>query len=507
VGRIVAFTIILSLTAAGIGSPATLANLFYATDMAVTIGDLTAGPNVVIADDLRGSLSSITFPSVPSSTAIRGYVRMTSGTQLIVFDSALTLPSKGGSFVATPRDVVSFDGTNYSMYFNGDDGANGIPGGVAISGLTIDSSNLVIALDTTVVLPATLGGTITAQPNDLIMMTGTGPPYSILFNGATAGLPAGIEISAAAYLPVSRNILFVFDGTGSIGGENFTPRTILDFVPPTNWSSITYDGEDNLGAAKVRAVFATEPTPTSTPTPTATITVTPTPTITPTATSTAVPVTLGVTPKSLRFPTQKLGKTGTTSPARYIRITNPRGHPSAAVEFSTPRLSNQEFAIASNTCTSSIAPGESCQVGVTFKPGALGQRVGTIQIADNARNSPQTVNLSGVSTPASITVKPAVVAFGKANVGGGVVSKTVILGNSNPVALEVDAIEVTPVKAGPNEFSIPAGQCIGELAAGAKCSLTVRFTPAAAGARSARIGISDDAKGSPQSIKLSGSGS
>jgi hypothetical protein len=52
-----------------------------------------------------------------------------------------------------------------------------------------------------------------------------------------------------------------------------------------------------------------------------------------------------------------------------------------------------------NTCGPSVAAGASCGISVTFAPTVTGQRAGTLTIADNAANSPQTVGLSGTGLP------------------------------------------------------------------------------------------------------------
>jgi hypothetical protein len=48
-----------------------------------------------------------------------------------------------------------------------------------------------------------------------------------------------------------------------------------------------------------------------------------------------------------------------------------------------------------NNCGSSIAPGKSCKVSVTFHPGATGTFQGTLAVMDNDNTSPQSVTLSG----------------------------------------------------------------------------------------------------------------
>lgn len=60
-----------------------------------------------------------------------------------------------------------------------------------------------------------------------------------------------------------------------------------------------------------------------------------------------------------------------------------------------------------------------------------------------------------------------------------------------------------------SEFTLatsPATNCGGSLTAGQPCTITVTFTPAGAGTRSAQFTIQDSASGSPRTIQLSGTG-
>jgi uncharacterized repeat protein (TIGR01451 family) len=96
---------------------------------------------------------------------------------------------------------------------------------------------------------------------------------------------------------------------------------------------------------------------------------------------------------SLNFGNQK---TGTTSTAKTITVTNTG---TTTLAFSGLSISGN-FAIASNgtTCksTTSLAPTTGkCTINVTFTPTAKGSKTGTLKITDNAKNSPQSVSLSG----------------------------------------------------------------------------------------------------------------
>jgi YVTN family beta-propeller protein len=96
---------------------------------------------------------------------------------------------------------------------------------------------------------------------------------------------------------------------------------------------------------------------------------------------------------SLNFGNQK---TGMTSTAKTITVTNTG---TTALAFSGLSISGN-FAIASSgtTCTSttSLAPTTGkCMINVTFTPTTKGSKTGTLKITDNAKNSPQSISLSG----------------------------------------------------------------------------------------------------------------
>src|SRR5277367_3707709 len=96
---------------------------------------------------------------------------------------------------------------------------------------------------------------------------------------------------------------------------------------------------------------------------------------------------MGVMPVSLAPVTLGLGTAfeGNTTVAKLVTLTN---HEKTALAF-TNIATIGDFAIASNTCGTSVAAGAACKVGVTFSPTATGARTGTLTFADPASNSPQ----------------------------------------------------------------------------------------------------------------------
>jgi hypothetical protein len=205
----------------------------------------------------------------------------------------------------------------------------------------------------------------------------------------------------------------------------------------------------------------------------------------------------GTSPVSLSSSSLSFGSlaVGNTSAAKTITATN---RLSTALTFTNIGVTGP-FAIASNTCGTSLAAGASCTVGVTFSPTALGSAAGALSFADSAINSPQTVNLSGTGT-APVTLSTSSISFGTVAVGSTSSAKSVTLTNAQSVALTFTSIGVT----GP--FAISNNTCGASINAGARCTVSLTFTPTATGSATGTLTFSDSAPNSPQAVGLSGSG-
>ncbi len=114
-----------------------------------------------------------------------------------------------------------------------------------------------------------------------------------------------------------------------------------------------------------------------------------------------MPVTVSAT--SLTFSSRTVG---TTSSAQTVTLTN---HLNTSLAIS-PIVITGDFALASNTCGSSVGAGLTCKVGVTLTPRVVGARSGTLTIPYSAFGSPSLVGLTGTGNASgltSITVTPA----------------------------------------------------------------------------------------------------
>ena len=99
--------------------------------------------------------------------------------------------------------------------------------------------------------------------------------------------------------------------------------------------------------------------------------------------------------KSVNFGNQAVG---TSSAAQIITFTNhstSRVVPFATVTITGPAV--MAFA-KSHTCGTSVAPGTSCTITVTFTPHKMGRKTATLNVFDGGGDAPQKVTLSGNGT-------------------------------------------------------------------------------------------------------------
>jgi len=107
----------------------------------------------------------------------------------------------------------------------------------------------------------------------------------------------------------------------------------------------------------------------------------------------------------------------------------------------------------------------------------------------------------------NLKLKPAFASFGRAVIFGSnaaTVTYEVNLTNRSKQAMCIAGESITGADSG--DFVIQNDGCNGTVPAQGSCVISVAFTPASVGARSATLTISDNAANSPQSVALSGEG-
>ena len=217
------------------------------------------------------------------------------------------------------------------------------------------------------------------------------------------------------------------------------------------------------------------------------------------------PALLGVSASSLTFSATAVNA---SAPAQTLTVNN-NGLANLTVTSAALAGTDPGDFTATNNCTATVIPGNTCTISVGFKPTASGARSATLAIASNGGN--QTVTLSGTgsgSPTVSLNVPVGGLTYPDTTVGAtpsaATNMPTVTLTNTGAGALNISAITVS------NDFvrDLAGTSCLPNtaIAAGQNCTLVVKFRPTAAGARSGSLTITHNAAGSPSTIVLKGNG-
>lgn len=159
----------------------------------------------------------------------------------------------------------------------------------------------------------------------------------------------------------------------------------------------------------------------------------------------------------------------------------------------------------SNNCTS-VAPGGSCSVELTFFASGEGVRNATLGIGSTDPDEPTVdVPVSGTSViddPQDIGVDPASVDFGTIDPGT-TANDSVTVTNNGGDPLDITGISIGGANAG--DF-MQTNDCA-QLAADASCTVELSFTPSTEGARNATLSIDSNDPDTPTvEVPLTGAG-
>jgi uncharacterized repeat protein (TIGR03803 family) len=304
------------------------------------------------------------------------------------------------------------------------------------------------------------GGTTGANPSALVEgsdgalygTTGGGPPNwgSDFPNGYGTGFKLGLD--GSGFKTES-----LFNGANGIG-----PHDLVE------GSDGTFYGTTSVGGPGGGVVFQLVPSPTADP-----------------------------TPNRLSFGDQKVG---TPSGAQPLTITNnadPALHVTA-IRFTGTNAG--DFSLGSDTCSgASVVHGASCFVNVLFQPIATGSRSATLEIDDDAWNSPQKVGLDGTGIAPAVSLDFLSLSFATQILWIASAPRVVTLSNTGTAALTITSLSAS------GDFS-QTNTCGANLPKGSSCAISVRFTPTDVGPRSGTLTVVDDASGSPRAVDLSGTG-
>jgi N,N-dimethylformamidase beta subunit-like, C-terminal/HYDIN/CFA65/VesB-like, Ig-like domain/Cep192 domain 4 len=482
-------------------SPSTLAVnascTISATFTPTATGSRTA--SVRVTDNAAGSPHSVTLSGSGTAPAVTlTPTSLTFASQLVGTTSAAQTSTVRNSGTA-PLTIsgIGVAGTNAGDYAQTND--------CPISPATL-AVNATCTL--TVAFSPTASGTRTASVQ--VSDNAAGSPHTVALTGTGTATAPAVTLSPTSLAfgsqqvgttTVAQTTTLTNTGTGSltISSIGVTGTNAGDFTQ-TNTCPSTL-------AANAGCTISVTFSPAATGSRTASVTVTDNATgsphsVTLSGSGTAPVVTL--TPTSLTFASQLVG---TTSSSQTASLQNAGTAPLTISTVGIAGTNGGDFA-QTNDCPvapATLAVGSSCTYTVTFSPTAAGSRTASVQVSDDASGSPHALALSGIGTAAApaVTLSPTSLAFGTQQVGATTFAQTTTLTNTGTGALTISSIAVSGTSAG--DYA-QTNTCPTTLAANASCTISVTFSPTAAGSRSAGITVTDDAAGSPHSVALTGTG-
>lgn len=343
-------------------------------------------------------------------------------------------------------------------------------------------------------------------------------------SGSTQSAPltgTGVAVPSAAIAPTTLTFSSTNTGvtsaaqTATLTNSGSGPLTIAS-VALSGTNATDFAETNNCGqtlTAGSNCTISVTFTPAAAGTRTATVTVTDnagnvtgsTQTLSLTGTGAGVP-TAGISPSTLTFSSTNVG---VSSSAQTVTLNNTGTGSLTIAGIAINGTDPGDFS-DTTTCGSTLAAGGNCTVSVTFKPTVSGTRIATLTVTDNTNDttgSTQTVSLTGtgVGVPTA-AASPSTLTFSSTSIGVASAAQSVTLTNSGTGPLTIASVAISGTNAG--DFA-EASSCGATLVAGSNCTISVTFTPAASGSRTATLTITDNANnttGSTQAVSLTGTG-
>jgi hypothetical protein len=236
----------------------------------------------------------------------------------------------------------------------------------------------------------------------------TTPATTTADNGGTfrvvVGNVAGTVTSAAATLTVTTAVVAPSITTQPSNRTVTAGQTATFSVAAAGTAPLMYQWKKN-GTAVAGATSATYTTPVATSSDSGSSFVVNVSNSAGSVTSNTATLTVNATvptvnfsPTSLTFGDQTVG---TSSSAEFVTFTNTGA---GTLTIGTASITVDFSSTGQGTCSSSLAAGASCTMGVKFTPTATGTRTGTLTVYDNASSAPQVVALAGTGVPAPLTI-------------------------------------------------------------------------------------------------------
>ncbi|HEY9137282.1 MAG TPA: choice-of-anchor D domain-containing protein, partial [Terriglobus sp.] len=193
---------------------------------------------------------------------------------------------------------------------------------------------------------------------------------------------------------------------------------------------------------------------------------------------------------------------GSSSPTQSVILTN-TGTATVHIE---KLIASAGFA-ASGNCGILLA-GATCNISAAYQPQTAGTATGTIEIQSDAATSLEFMTLVGTGSPASVSLSPRSLDFGRVLVGSSG-SQFATLTNTGAVAVTLNGVTVSGTDFSLASSSTSTSPCPvggGTLNAGASCTIAITFKPSTATTIRGTLSVATSATALPLTVVLSGVG-
>jgi hypothetical protein len=202
---------------------------------------------------------------------------------------------------------------------------------------------------------------------------------------------------------------------------------------------------------------------------------------------------LDITPSVVQFGNVPLG----TELSQAIRV-QVRGKHSVTIQ--TVSVAGKFFTLSAPKLPATLSPGDSIMLAAAFRPGALGDKSGTISIAGNVPDSNLRIPVAGAGVKATValTASPTHLAFGPVNQGTAKTQNVSLKSTGNADA-RISRISILG-----NDFKLSQRGDGVVLKPGQTLDVAVTFTPKQHGTANGMLNVASNAV--PVSVPLGGIG-
>ncbi len=170
-----------------------------------------------------------------------------------------------------------------------------------------------------------------------------------------------------------------------------------------------------------------------------------------------------------------------TSSAQTITLLNIGGKALPITSIAIGGTNPFQFA-QTNNCGTSLAPGASCAIAVTFKPTSTGSKVATLSVTASGGAGTKAISLSGTGAVSTFTLSPARLVLGSQTLNTSSSARTITLRSTGIRVLPITSIVID------GEFA-QTNNCGTSVAVGASCAINVVFKPTSQGPKFGTLSV------------------